>query len=203
MKGYIYKITSPSEKIYVGQTINLESRLRIYKNLACKNQLRLYRSLVKYGWEAHKFEILECVEILDNILNELEIKWISHFDSFLKGLNCTLGGEGNSSRPITKETREKMRNSQLGKKQSTEQIAKRVAKLTGKKRNDKFKERLKEAHTGKVLSEETKEKIRKVNMGKKLSEETKQKISQSNMGRVCSEETKRKIGLANSNKKQK
>ena len=82
MKGYIYKITSPSEKIYVGQTINLESRLRIYKNLACKNQLRLYRSLVKYGWETHKFEILECVEILDNILNELEIKWISHFDSF-------------------------------------------------------------------------------------------------------------------------
>jgi predicted GIY-YIG superfamily endonuclease len=37
----IYKITSPTGKIYIGQTINLLGRIKSYKHLSCKNQRKL------------------------------------------------------------------------------------------------------------------------------------------------------------------
>ena len=51
----IYKITSPTNKIYIGQSIDIENRFTKYKSLDCKNQVRLYNSLKKYGFDKHKF----------------------------------------------------------------------------------------------------------------------------------------------------
>ena len=77
MKGYIYKITNPSGKVYIGQTVDLKVRKNKYKYINCKNQTRLYRSLLKYGWENHIFEVLETIDIVNNEdLNILEIKYI-------------------------------------------------------------------------------------------------------------------------------
>ena len=45
----IYKITSPSGKIYIGQSKDIEKRFKAYKNLKCKGQPYIYRSLLKYG----------------------------------------------------------------------------------------------------------------------------------------------------------
>lgn len=57
----IYKITSQSKKIYIGQSVDIEKRFKRYKNLHCKKQIRLYNSFLKYGVDKHKFEILcEC-----------------------------------------------------------------------------------------------------------------------------------------------
>jgi group I intron endonuclease len=57
----IYKITSPTKKIYIGQSVNIEKRILSYKGLHCKNQTIIYNSLKKYGVDKHKFEILcEC-----------------------------------------------------------------------------------------------------------------------------------------------
>jgi group I intron endonuclease len=194
MKGYIYKITNPSGKIYIGQTIDIDTRKSKYKYLNCKNQTRLYRSLLKYGWENHIFEIVETLEV-ENLeeLNVLETEWISKLDCFKSGLNCTLGGHGNYGRVYSEESKAKMRNSQLGKKQSKETIEKRVKSLVGKKRSDEFKKKLSSIKKGRVLSEETKQKLSKVNTGKTLSQETKNKISISGKGRIVSEETKKKI----------
>ena len=36
--GYIYKLESPSGKIYIGKTFNLKKRFSEYKCLNCKNQ---------------------------------------------------------------------------------------------------------------------------------------------------------------------
>jgi hypothetical protein len=47
----IYKITSPSGKIYIEQSINFKTRLRKYKSLHYKNQLKLYDSFLKYSFE--------------------------------------------------------------------------------------------------------------------------------------------------------
>lgn len=197
MLGYIYKITNPSGKIYIGQTIDIKTRKNKYKYLNCKNQTRLYRSLLKYGWESHIFEIIETIEI-DSIdrLSFLEIEWISKLDSFNKGLNCTSGGHGTSGKKYSEESKIKMRNSQLGKKQSKETIEKRVKSLLGKKRSEQFKENLSKIKKGTALSEEVKQKLSKINKGKKLSDETKFKISISNKGRLVSEETRRKISEA-------
>ena len=49
----IYKITSPSDRIYIGQSIDINKRFRKYYNLKCKQQPKLYNSLCKYGVDAH------------------------------------------------------------------------------------------------------------------------------------------------------
>jgi group I intron endonuclease len=59
----IYKITSPSGKIYIGQSTNIENRFNSYRILDCKKQIKLYNSLKKYGWDNHIKEIVEeCTE---------------------------------------------------------------------------------------------------------------------------------------------
>ena len=49
----IYKITSPTGRIYIGQSIDIEKRIIKYQNIKCKSQRLLYNSLFKYGfnWE--------------------------------------------------------------------------------------------------------------------------------------------------------
>ena len=67
----IYKITSPSGKIYIGQSKDIRRRMQYYNRLNCKNQTKLYNSLLKYGWENHLFEILiECSELELNYLEK-------------------------------------------------------------------------------------------------------------------------------------
>lgn len=91
MIGYIYKIISPSNKIYIGQTINYKERIKRYKNLNCKKQLKLYNSLKKYGYENHKFEILE--ECNREELHKKEIEYIRLNNSIKEGLNIREGGQ--------------------------------------------------------------------------------------------------------------
>jgi len=56
----IYKITSPTNKIYIGQSTNITDRWkRYYKLNHCRNQIKLYNSLKKHGFKNHIFEIIE------------------------------------------------------------------------------------------------------------------------------------------------
>jgi hypothetical protein len=96
---------------------------------------------------------------------------------------------------FTDEHKRKLSESHKGKKQSQEQIEKRVAELKGKKRSYEFKKRVSEWM-----------KNNKNGIGHKVSEEAKRKISEANrgnhyaLGTIRSEETRRKIGLTNSMK---
>lgn len=65
----IYKITSPTGKVYIGQSIDIEKRFYNYRKIRCKNQRILYNSFLKHGVESHVFEIIEecCVEELNTI----------------------------------------------------------------------------------------------------------------------------------------
>lgn len=89
----IYKITSPSEKVYIGQSCNIEKRKYYYSNGHCKGQTKLYASFQKHGWENHKFEILQICN--REQLNELEVYYINFYQSFntLNGMNLQSGGE--------------------------------------------------------------------------------------------------------------
>jgi group I intron endonuclease len=84
----IYKITSPTNKIYIGQSINIEKRFLDYKKLRCKSQIALYNSFVKHGIETHLFEIIEDCEI--ELLNERERYWQDFYNVLESGLNCKL-----------------------------------------------------------------------------------------------------------------
>jgi predicted GIY-YIG superfamily endonuclease len=41
----IYKITSPTNKVYIGQSLDIEKRFVNYKGLFCKQQTKLYNCL--------------------------------------------------------------------------------------------------------------------------------------------------------------
>ena len=84
----IYKITSPSNRIYIGQSINIKNRFKNYRLLNCKEQIRLYNSLLKYGFENHKFEILEECDF--EYLNIRERHYQDYYNVISNGLNCYL-----------------------------------------------------------------------------------------------------------------
>ena len=178
----IYKITSPTGKIYIGQSVDIENRKGRYNKLECNRQPKLYNSFVKYGFDAHKFEIIhECTE---PELNELEKYYIKLFNTFdtKYGLNLTSGGDHTT---LSEETRNKISESNKGKK-----LTEKHKLIIGEsKRGNKY-------WVGRKHSDETKEKLRIINTGKKLSEEHKQKISVGGKGRIVSDETKLKQSLA-------
>jgi len=94
--GVIYKITSPTNRIYIGQSINFLKRLGEYKRCAryAYDSIAI-NSIKKYGFEAHTFEIIEEVE--NSLLSEREIFWIKELNTYWKdnerGMNMTRGGE--------------------------------------------------------------------------------------------------------------
>jgi hypothetical protein len=56
----------------------------------------LYRAFTKYGLEQFEYLILEYVEMQDNIkdiLDILEKKYISEYNSYKQGYNQTTGGD--------------------------------------------------------------------------------------------------------------
>jgi group I intron endonuclease len=96
--GFIYKITSPSGRIYVGKTKDLRKRINCHKCASKKGlNILLHNSIRKYGWDAHGFEIIE--EIADELLNEREIALIKEYNTYFLnnplGMNMTIGGDGN------------------------------------------------------------------------------------------------------------
>ena len=88
--GIIYKIESPSNKVYIGQTIHtLEERIKGHKK-SSTNCTLLKRAIDKYGDEM-EYEILE--EIDNELLDEREIHWIKYYNSLApNGYNCSTGG---------------------------------------------------------------------------------------------------------------
>ena len=91
-KGIIYKITSPSGKVYVGQTIrSFEKRVAEHKReSSCCTLIK--RAIDKYGDEMN-YELIE-ENVPQEQLDEREIYWINHFNSLAPdGYNCTTGGQ--------------------------------------------------------------------------------------------------------------
>lgn len=91
----IYKITNLiNNHAYIGQSTNIEDRLRRHKtryknpNAADYDKI-LYKAMRKYGIENFSFEILEQCSI-----NELDLKekyWIQYYNTFKEGYNVTQG----------------------------------------------------------------------------------------------------------------
>jgi group I intron endonuclease len=108
----VYKITSPTGKIYVGQSVNLEKRKKCYQQLQVKRQPKIYLSLLKHGWEnhiweeyitpKHKLDITE-IEFKQQIIDDL---------GWEKSLFCEIYDNGGG--PKSQETKDKMSKSGLG-----------------------------------------------------------------------------------------
>jgi len=205
----IYKIVSPSGKIYIGQSVNIDRTKKYrYKNVeGCIQQPRIYRSLKKYGFEAHDFDIIQEYPI--NELNQWETHWKIYYLSQVHGdwnkvLFCDLHDKSGGSR--SKEVCKRMSEARRGVKLSEEhKLALRKPKSEEGKINmslaKKGKPNLKLRN--RVYSDETKQKMRLSKKDQSVSQETKDKISESKTGHICYSDPKRgeKISLANKGRK--
>ncbi|BCT30355.1 GIY-YIG nuclease family protein [Bacillus velezensis] len=83
-----------NNKNYIGQTTNFERRM--IRHLADSKHpnpmYKIHRAIKKYGIENFEITVLE--ECTKEMLDEREIYWISHFDSYNNGYNMTGGGNG-------------------------------------------------------------------------------------------------------------
>ena len=101
----IYKATSPSKKSYVGLTTkSLKERKRLHNIYANKEKaLPFHRAIRKYGMENFEWVILESGVKSLSELKEKEIYYIKKYDTYKRGYNCTLGGDGIFGYKFTKE----------------------------------------------------------------------------------------------------
>lgn len=194
----IYKITSPSGKVYIGQSIDIYNRFARYKSLKCASQPRLYNSLLKHSFEKHYFEIIKICEHFE--LNDYERHFQDLYNSSgVFGLNCLLTKSKDKSGELNIETKNKIRKANTGNINSTEARKKISIANTGRKLSIETKNKISNSNKGHYVSEETRQKIsqanngNKYNVGKKLTEETKLKISCKLKGFKHSEITKNKM----------
>lgn len=70
----IYKIVSPSGKVYIGQSWDIYRRWKDHKRNIKGKHKKLYSSLVSYGVEKHNFNILQTLpnDVNQSILNNYE-----------------------------------------------------------------------------------------------------------------------------------
>ncbi len=112
----IYVITSPTNKVYVGQSTNLKDRQRVYRDAHCKGQPKLYSSLKKYGWTAHKFEV---ILPLKEDINQGQLNyWEQFFMDYYRqnGFELMNIREGGHNGKMSAETIEKIKLARIGEK---------------------------------------------------------------------------------------
>jgi len=149
----IYSILNTQNgKIYVGQSVRIESRFAHHKWELKSNRhinYHLQSSFNKYGEDVFEFNVLE--ECEPSKLNDNEIWWIEYFNSTDRdnGFNFETGG--NSRFDVCKETREKLSKANSGE-------------------NNPF--------YGKTHSKETRNKIRDARKGSKLSQKDRDNLSE-------------------------
>lgn len=207
----IYKIKNLlNNKIYIGQSIDINKRLWEHKRKVIKNNCKypLYKSIRKYGTENFEFIIIELVT--DYLkLDEREQYWMDYYKSYNKeygyNLSPTSGGS-NTGFKQSEETKKKMAEARKGFKHSKESKEKMSISKKGKKikpMSEKTKKKLAVFRLGKKLSHESKQKVSLSKKGIKRKEETKNKIAQTLKGRKLSEEIKIKISAALTGRKNK
>lgn len=157
----IYKITSPSGKVYIGQSWDVEARKRNYKNLKCKDQRYIHASLLKHGFDNHTFEIVYelPIDISQKVLDNYEfIYWNQYKNCGFKMLNLTEPGPNSK---LSEDTKKYMSLIRKGVPKSEEWKNK-----VKKPKPEGFGENVKNRQLGKKLSEEVKLKISNSHKGK-------------------------------------
>jgi group I intron endonuclease len=160
----IYKITSPSGKVYIGQSVNVIQRKYSYVN--CHKSTigpKIHNSISKYGWEKHIHEIIEQCSLDE--LNDREAYWKQYFLNYFNGnwskvLFCELYDRGGGERSL--ETRDKQSKALLGRN---------ITWNAGRKKGWSMSE------NDKTIRRVPKSEITKQNMRKPRSEEAKKNMS--------------------------
>lgn len=169
MKANIYKITSPSGRVYVGSSVNVVRRFREYKTLNnCKGQIKLFNSFKKHGVEAHIFEILAECEVVE--MYKFEAEFGEKFDVLgTNGLNLALPKNVSVYGGLSQETKDKIGAALKGRPG--------MKTFLGKKHSKGTKNKMSIWQIGRTLTPEHCENISLSKIGTKASNETKRKKS--------------------------
>lgn len=159
---YIYKITNTSNgKVYIGQTIQQNPKMRWYSHLADARRGKksyLLDSIRKYGEASFTWEIIDTVPSIDE-LNNKEEYWLNYYRA--QGIVVYNNREAGGNKIHSPESIEKMRIAQKLRHATTN--------VGGWKRQDggpmKGKKHPRKGTSGMWnMPEEAKEKLRKVQL---------------------------------------
>jgi group I intron endonuclease len=197
----IYSIAhGGSGKCYVGSAMNITrrwwthtSQMRAGKHA---NQ-KLQRSWNKYGEGSFTFSILEAVDDAANLVPREQF-WMDKIRPFFN-ISPTAGSPLGVKH--TKEARENMGRSRLGRKLTDAHKKKLSIAMTGKVKPPEGIALHKKSMTGRKQSPEHIAKRAKAMTGRKLSAEQIEKMSAAQRGIPKSDEMKRKMSIAHTGKK--
>ena len=122
MISIIYKYTSPSGKVYIGQTTNETRRRKTFLNLnKSYGGKKIDNARQKYGPSNFKYEVIHTIDANSKVdatqkLDELEEYYIDQYSSYREGYNMTFGGYTNRGFKYSDEQKKQMSLSRLGKK---------------------------------------------------------------------------------------
>lgn len=163
----IYKITSPSGKVYIGQTWDLGHR---YRAGISKNQLLLFRSYEKHGEAAHQCEIIMQFDATatQQDLDEWEIYYMKkHQLEGVELLNIRDGGSRGKAGESTKiKISENKRQWHLDNPERSKKVVTAASLAnTGSKRSGETKNKISSALTKHVRTHEHNKSISEVKKG--------------------------------------
>lgn len=193
-KPVVYKIISPSGRVYIGQSWNVKNRKATYASSRCKGQPILYSSITKYGWDNHEFKIV-CelpTDVSQIVLNNYELFYYNQYKNCgydMMNVREPLGSNGK----LSNSTREKIRESALiyfsnnsNRLKTSETTKKAMADYA-------VKEKMRLAKLGKKLTPEHVLNIQNSLKGRKATQADYNnvlKAHKANIGRVQSKEEK-------------
>jgi len=163
-----------NNKLYIGQTTNLEKRWYMHNWDGSNNSL-LHKALNKYGKENFHIEAIHLCESKEE-MDFVEIFYISFLNTKSpNGYNLTAGGEGSLGIPCSEEKKKKIGAANKGKPPNSRLLNQSGSKnyMYGRTITEKQLEAIRKANTGHtrsfgnknalghVVSEESKEKMRK------------------------------------------
>jgi len=162
----IYKITSPSGRVYIGQSVNIENRWMHYRTPNNSlGQTRLNASFSKHGVTSHVFEVI--CECSIGELNALERSYQEQYDVLgPKGLNSRLVDEDGRSGYLTDDIKKKISDKLTGRKIPKEVIEKWMKNKKQYIRTDEIKDKARQKMKGRTFSEEHRKKLSEAKKGK-------------------------------------
>ena len=139
----IYKITSPIQAVYIGQSWDINRRFNKNYKYAhlCKNQNKLYDSFRTFGIKCHTFEVIHHLpkDISQDVLNQYELLYMEAYRSTgLVMLNLRMAGSrGKHSEDTIIKMKKTFGKWMIGKKDSDETKKKKSQSAIGKKKPER------------------------------------------------------------------
>jgi group I intron endonuclease len=159
----IYKATNTiNGKVYIGFDSSWPKRLKKHKIDSKFKNYKFHRAIRKHGWDNFKWEVIYQSYDYEHCLKTMESHFITEYDSFTKGYNSTLGGEGTlgHKKTISEESKKKMSISQTGQIKSIETKLKISKTMSGKSKSKIHCKNISKGQKGKPKKPSHVEKIR-------------------------------------------